>query len=64
MTNASHTKQNVIMWTQARVSRLKRIFTGSSKEGREGRESAEVRDAVEGEENAEVRDAVEGEEKA
>lgn len=28
MTNASHTKRNVIIWTQARVSRLKRIFGG------------------------------------
>lgn len=36
MTNAAHTKQNVIIWTQARVARFKRIFGGKyDKEGKE-----------------------------
>jgi hypothetical protein len=36
MTNASHTKRNVIIWTQARVARLKRLFGGKyDKESKE-----------------------------
>jgi hypothetical protein len=37
--NASHTQRNVIMWTQARVFRLKKYFAGKDKEEKEKNKS-------------------------